>query len=105
MSANPRVVAADTVFRWDGALQRLARGTVLDVAPGSALLAAIGPGNLVPLAAKAAPEPAPVTPAAEEEAPEPEAVTKRARKGNGGAEAAPDGAEAAAEDAGGGEGM
>jgi hypothetical protein len=67
MSANPRVVAVDTVFRWDGAPQRLARGTVLDVPPGSALLAAIGPRNLVPLGAKTPlPEP-PVTDASTEE--------------------------------------
>jgi len=102
MSANPRVVAADTVFRWDGALQRLARGTVLDVAPGSALLAAIGPGNLVPLAATAAPEPAPATPASAEETAAPEPEQRPRRKGNG-AETAPD--TAAPADAGGGEQM
>ena len=58
MSASPRVVTGDVTIRWDGTSQRLARGTVIDVAPGSALEAAIGRGNLAPLAATAAP-PAP----------------------------------------------
>jgi hypothetical protein len=60
----------DTVFRWDGAPQRLARGTVLDVPPGSALLAAIGPQNLAPLGAKAA-------------QPAPEAIAEVPPQGNG----------------------
>jgi hypothetical protein len=77
MSANPRVVAVDTVFRWDGAPQRLARGTVLDVPPGSALLAAIGPRNLVPLGAKTPlPEP-PVTEAATEKEPQGSSRSRR----------------------------
>jgi hypothetical protein len=51
MGIYPRVVAADTVFYWDHVLQRLPRGLVLDVAPGSALEAAIGADRLSPLAA------------------------------------------------------
>ena len=49
MSANPHVVTADTVFMWDHASQRLGRGTIIDVPPGSALLAAIGRDKLKPL--------------------------------------------------------
>ena len=49
MSGNPRVIAEDTVFTWDHAAQRLARGTVLDVPAGSELEQAIGPSRLVPL--------------------------------------------------------
>ncbi len=51
MGLSPRVVTEDTVFVWDGGPQRLARGTVLDVAEGSALEQAIGAGRLAPLAA------------------------------------------------------
>jgi len=81
MSANPRVVAVDTTFAWDGATQRLARGTVLDVPPGSALLAAIGPRNLVPLGATTPlPEP-PVTDAATEA----QAAPRRTRAARNGA--------------------
>jgi hypothetical protein len=46
MSAYPRVVAADTTFMWGGAEQRLQRGQVIDVAPGSKLEAAIGADRL-----------------------------------------------------------
>jgi hypothetical protein len=49
MSANPQVVTVDTTFTWDHAPQRLARGTILDVPPDSALLAAIGAHRLVPM--------------------------------------------------------
>jgi hypothetical protein len=48
MAANPRVVAADTYFTWDGATQRLPRGQVMDVTPDSPLERAIGRHNLVP---------------------------------------------------------
>jgi hypothetical protein len=43
-----RIVTADTDFTWDGlgSTAHLARGTFLDVQPGSALEAAIGTGNL-----------------------------------------------------------
>lgn len=67
MGANPRVVTADTTFRWDGAMQRLPRGQVIDVPAGSQLEAAIGLDRLIPLGAKAAqPQPEPVTDAATE---------------------------------------
>ena len=66
MGANPRVVTADTTFRWDGAMQRLPRGQVIDVPAGSQLEAAIGLDRLIPLGAKTA-QPAPsVTDAATE---------------------------------------
>jgi hypothetical protein len=57
MSQNPRVVALDTVFYWDHVIQRLPRGTVIDVPEGSALEAAIGASRLVPLGASAPPHP------------------------------------------------
>lgn len=59
MSGNPRLVASDITFTWDGVEQRLQRGTVLDVPAGSALEKALGPENLVPfggLVAQPAPE-------------------------------------------------
>ncbi len=46
MSANPRVVTADTTFSWDGAPFFLKAGTMLDVAAGSALEVAIGVSHL-----------------------------------------------------------
>lgn len=49
MTAGARVVTADTDFTWDGATQHLAKGTLIHVAPGSLLEAAIGPERLVPL--------------------------------------------------------
>jgi len=69
MGLNPRVVTEGTAFTWDGAVQWLARGQVIDVPAGSALEAAIGLEHLAPLRAVTA---RPV-PAAEEapEAPEP----------------------------------
>jgi len=76
MSAHPCVIAEDATFTWGGVSQRLQRGTVLDVQPGSALEGAIGAHRLVPLAATAAqPSPAaegaPVIPDAAGEAPAP----------------------------------
>jgi len=65
MAGNPRTVAADTWFTWDGVSQRLPRGQVLDVTPGSALERAIGKDKLVPLGAVSRP------PAAEAPQPEP----------------------------------
>jgi hypothetical protein len=72
MSANPQVVAVDTTLFWDGVTQRLPRGTVLDVAPNSALLAAIGREHLVPLGATSAlpPEEPPAKEAPTEKPPE-----------------------------------
>jgi hypothetical protein len=60
VSASPRVVAADIEFMWGGRLERLQRGQVIDVQPGSALEAAIGADLLLPL--NAAPVTAPVQP-------------------------------------------
>lgn len=65
MAGNPRTVAADTWITWDGVSQRLPRGQVLDVTPGSALERAIGADRLVPPGAVPAP------PAAEAPQPEP----------------------------------
>lgn len=64
MGANPRIVTEEVVFLWDGVTQRLPRGQVMDVTPGSALEAAIGVQRLRPLGAVAPQSPAP--------APEPE---------------------------------
>jgi hypothetical protein len=67
MAASPRVVTADTRIMWDGVPQRLPRGQVIDVPPGSALEEAIGTENLVPLGATATSRPAaePAAPAAD----------------------------------------
>lgn len=71
MAGNPRVVAVDRWITWDGVRQRLPRGQVMDVTPGSALERAIGRDFLVPRG----PDPAP----AEEPAPEAEAAPARPR--------------------------
>jgi hypothetical protein len=76
MAGNPRTVAVDTWITWDGVRQRLPRGQVMDVTPGSALERAIGRERLVPRG----PDPAPAEEAAPEEeaAPaKPRAVTKK----------------------------
>jgi hypothetical protein len=44
MAANPCMVTADIVITWDGVSQRVARGTIVDVPPGSALEAAYSNG-------------------------------------------------------------
>lgn len=48
MAVNPQIITTDVTFTWDGSEQRLAKNTVLDVQPGSALEAAIGTENLRP---------------------------------------------------------
>lgn len=53
MGTSPRIVAQDVRFQWDGVSQRLPKGQVIDVVPGSALEAAIGARNLVPFATPA----------------------------------------------------
>jgi hypothetical protein len=83
MAGNPRVVTADTTFRWDGAPQRLPRGQVIDVPAGSELERAIGLHNLVPLGAKA-PQPEPPVTGAEEEAQPAPRPKARAGKAGGG---------------------
>ena len=49
MALNPRVVNVDITVVWDGVSQRIPRGTLIDVPAGSALLAALGSGNLTAL--------------------------------------------------------
>ena len=49
MAANPRVVTEERRISWDGVTQRLPKGQVLDVPPGSALEREIGRDFLVPL--------------------------------------------------------
>jgi len=105
MSANPHVVTMDTTFTWDHAPQRLGRGTILDVPPDSALLAAIGADKLIPLhgappvpqASEPAPEPA------QEKAPAPRSPAKTAAAAKAGKDA--DTAGADPPDTGGGERM
>ena len=46
MSANPRITLSKVTYSWDGCSYTLPAGTLLDVAPGSALETAIGSGNL-----------------------------------------------------------
>jgi hypothetical protein len=48
MSSHPRVVLVKTTYTWGegGTSWTLPAGAILDVAPGSALEAAIGAGNL-----------------------------------------------------------
>lgn len=52
MALNPRVVNTDITVTWDGVAQRIPRGTLIDVPAGSALLTAIGSGNLTALTAQ-----------------------------------------------------
>jgi hypothetical protein len=49
-----RLVTAGTDIAWDGVLQHIPAGTLVDIPPGSALEAAYGPGNLADLDAGAA---------------------------------------------------
>lgn len=49
MAANPRVVTEPVTITWDGAPQRLPKGQIIDVPPGSALEAAIGARRLEPV--------------------------------------------------------
>lgn len=69
MAGNPRTVAADRWITWDGVRQRLPRGQVMDVTPGSALEREIGRDNLVPRG----PDPVPA------DEPEDEAATAKPR--------------------------
>jgi len=48
MGLSPRVVTEDVTFLWDGVPQRLPKGQVIDVAPGSPLERAIGLHRLIP---------------------------------------------------------
>jgi hypothetical protein len=49
MAISPRVVTEDRHITWDGVIQRLPKGQVLDVPPDSALEREIGRDFLVPL--------------------------------------------------------
>lgn len=49
MAANPRVVTEPVTITWDGGPQRLPKGQIIDVPPGSALEEAIGAGRLEPV--------------------------------------------------------
>jgi hypothetical protein len=77
MGISPRVVTEDVRFLWDGVTQRLPKGQVIDVMPGSALEQAIGAQRLVPMPGTAPqappqepPEPLPaVAPVTEAETP------------------------------------
>ena len=60
MGISPRVVTEDVTIAWDGVPQRLPKGQVIDVAPGSPLERAIGAQRLVPLPGTVAAAP-PVT--------------------------------------------
>jgi hypothetical protein len=70
MAGSPRIVTEDRTIEWDGVSQRLPRGQVIDVPPGSKLEDAIGAEHLVPLGATAAqPPPEPEPAVAEKPAP------------------------------------
>lgn len=90
MAGSPRVVTVDTVIQWDGVSQRLPRGQVIDVPPGSKLEAAIGLERLVPLGATATSRPAepaePAEPAAAPAVPKPRPATGKTQKDDGGGE-------------------
>lgn len=80
MAISPRVVTQDVVLFWDGVFQRLPKGQVMDVPPGSALEWAIGREHLVPLPGSVAAQPPAQAAAKEEPAPkeEPKSVPKEA---------------------------
>jgi hypothetical protein len=44
-----RQLTSDVDIAWDGVIQHIPAGTIVDVPPGSALEAAYGPGNLADL--------------------------------------------------------
>lgn len=51
MAANPMILTADVTVTYDGASQRIMRGTLIDVPNPSAIRTAIGAGNLAALTA------------------------------------------------------
>ena len=57
MAVSPRVVTENRLITWDGVLQRIPKGQVMDVQPGSALERSIGREYLVPLPGAPAQEP------------------------------------------------
>lgn len=96
MPGHPNVITADTSVMWDGVAQRLARGTIIDVTPGSALETAIGREYLAPITGTAAhgsgpvPETAAVKEAAEPADGSPPSGTKTTASKTGAAAKAPD---------------
>jgi hypothetical protein len=73
MGLSPRIVTETRNITWDGVQQRLPKGQVLDVPPGSALEREIGRDFLVPLPGSA-PVAAAVPAPAEKPAPREEAA-------------------------------
>jgi hypothetical protein len=88
MAASPRIVTEDITITWDNAPQRLAKGQILDVPPGSALEEAIGTHRLAPMLRPDSTAAVPETPAA---APPtaPAARKKASADGDGGKDAVP----------------
>lgn len=75
MAISPRIVTQERWISWDGVTQRLPKGQVLDVPPGSALEREIGRDFLVPLPGSApVAETAPALAPAEKPAPQEEAA-------------------------------
>jgi hypothetical protein len=72
MGISPRIVTETRLILWDGVTQRLPKGQVMDVPPGSPLERAIGAEFLVPM------------PGAEAQAPAPEEAAVAAFGGGGG---------------------
>jgi hypothetical protein len=58
MGLSPRIVTETRLILWDGVTQRLPKGQVMDVPPGSPLEAAIGAEFLVPMPGAEAQAPA-----------------------------------------------
>lgn len=84
MAGNPRTVAVDVTFLWDGVTQRLPRGQAIDVTPGSPLERAIGRDNLVPRSADPVPAPAEKPAPQEEAAPAKTGATAKSDDGKDG---------------------
>ena len=88
MAISPRIVTEDRHITWDGVAQRLPKGQVLDVPPGSALEREIGADYLVPLPGSAAEQVPAGEPAPEEKSepapakPKPSAKTGDAKDGD-----------------------
>jgi hypothetical protein len=54
MALNPRQVISDTTVTWDSCTTFVLAGTIVDVAPGSALEAAYGAANLTTMSGQQA---------------------------------------------------
>lgn len=56
MSANPRIVQADTIVVWDRGATLVRKGAIIDIPAGSELEAAYGgPKNLIPISGNRTP--------------------------------------------------